>query len=52
MTVNTELYAEIDNRRIVTHNLYLATIYNAHINVEICNTVTSVKYIYKYVYKG
>lgn len=27
-------------------------VYNAHINTEMCNSVTAVKYIYKYVYKG
>ncbi|KAG1098753.1 hypothetical protein G6F42_017939 [Rhizopus arrhizus] len=42
----------IDNRRIVLHNLYLAAKYNAHINVEIYNKVNSIKYVYKYVYKG
>jgi hypothetical protein len=26
--------------------------YNAHINVEVCASFTSVKYVYKYVYKG
>ena len=26
--------------------------YNAHINVEICSTINSYKYLYKYVYKG
>jgi hypothetical protein len=26
--------------------------YNAHINVEICSTVSAVKYLYKYCYKG
>ena len=29
------------------HNLYLA-----HINVEVCSSVSAVKYLYKYVYKG
>jgi hypothetical protein len=36
----------------VPHNLFLSTKYNAHINVEICNTIGAVKYLYKYVYKG
>ncbi|KAK4512392.1 uncharacterized protein ATC70_003091 [Mucor velutinosus] len=42
----------IDNRWVVPHNLYSVAKYNAHINVEICSHVNSVKYIYKYVYKG
>lgn len=41
----------IDNRWVVPHNLYLAAKYDAHVNVEICSSVNSIKYIYKYVYK-
>ncbi|OBZ81898.1 hypothetical protein A0J61_10052 [Choanephora cucurbitarum] len=37
---------------VVPHNIYLCTKYDAHINVEVCSTVSAVKYIYKYVYKG
>ncbi|GAN11858.1 hypothetical protein MAM1_1133d11475 [Mucor ambiguus] len=38
----------VDNRWIVPHNLYLAAKYNdAHINVEICTQVNSIKYVYK-----
>ncbi|XP_078440852.1 uncharacterized protein LOC144710886 [Wolffia australiana] len=42
----------IDNRWIVPYNKYLCKAFNCHINVEICSSVQSVKYQYKYVYKG
>ena len=40
------------NRWIVPYNPYLSKKYNAHINVECCHGVASIKYINKYVYKG
>ena len=42
----------LDNRWVVPYNPFLLLKYNAHINVEICTTVSAVKYLYKYVYKG
>ena len=42
----------IDAQWVVPHNLYLCTLMDCHINVEICSSITSVKYLYKYVYKG
>jgi len=42
----------VDNRWIVPYNFHLATKYHAHINVEICSSISGVKYLYKYVYKG
>ncbi len=42
----------VDNQWIVPYNLHLATKYHAHINVEICSSISAVKYLYKYVYKG
>ncbi|CEP10635.1 hypothetical protein [Parasitella parasitica] len=42
----------VDNRWIVPHNLYLSAKFDAHINVEVCTHVSSVKYVYKYIFKG
>ena len=42
----------LDNRSVVPYNPILSTIFNAHINVEICSGPRAVKYLYKYVYKG
>ena len=42
----------LDNRFVVPYCPYLSIKYNAHINVEACMSVKSVKYIFKYVYKG
>ena len=44
--------AQLDNRWVVPYNPCLLLKFNAHINVEICGTVSAVKYLYKYVYKG
>ena len=42
----------VDNRWIVPYNPYLLLKFNCHINIEVCATVKSVKYLFKYVYKG
>jgi len=42
----------VDNWWIVLYNLHLVTKYHAHINVEICSSISAIKYLYKYVYKG
>ncbi len=42
---------ELDNRWVVLHNVYLLTKYNVHINVEVCNNIRTVKYLFKNVYK-
>ena len=43
---------DIDNRWIVPYNPYLSKKYKAHINLEACTSIKSVKYLFKYVYKG
>ena len=42
----------LDNSRVVPHNIFLLMKYRCHMNVEVCNSITAVKYLYKYVYKG
>ena len=34
------------------HSPYLLQKYHCHINVEACVSIKSVKYLYKYLYKG
>ncbi len=42
---------ELDNCWVVLRNVYSPTKYDAHINVEVCNNIRAVKYLFKYIYK-
>ncbi|XP_074293065.1 uncharacterized protein LOC141619971 [Silene latifolia] len=43
---------EMDNRWVIPYNPYLLTLFDCHLNVEVCSTIHAVKYLYKYIYKG
>ena len=42
----------LDNRWVVPYCPFLSSIFNAHINVEYCHSVKSIKYVLKYIHKG
>ena len=42
----------MDNRWIILYCPYLTVKYRVYINVEVCASIKSVKYIHKYIYKG
>ena len=43
---------KMDNHQVILYCPYLTIKYYAYINIEVCAPVRSVKYIYKYIYKG
>ncbi|CAH1447481.1 unnamed protein product [Lactuca virosa] len=43
---------KMDNRWVVPYNPKLLMMFNFHVNVEVCSSITSVKYVFKYIYKG
>ncbi|XP_029172028.1 uncharacterized protein LOC114941268 [Nylanderia fulva] len=49
---NSTNQVEFDNRWVVPYSPLLSKTYEAHINVELCSSVKSIKYICKYVNKG
>ena len=42
----------IDNRWVVPYCPFLLRQFKSHLNVEMCSTVSSIKYVLKYTFKG
>lgn len=42
----------VTNQWIVPYSPILCKLFNAHINVEVCNSIKSIKYLCKYINKG
>jgi hypothetical protein len=49
---NNRFHHDVDCRWVVPYNQYLLQKYKCHLNVQTACSVKSVKYIYKYIYKG
>lgn len=43
---------EVDNSWIVPYNPFLSRTFKSHLNVELCMSIQSIKYVLKYVHKG
>ena len=46
------IQVEIDNKWVVPYSPYLLKRFGSHINVEFCASVTSIKYLFGYQFKG
>ncbi|XP_074289273.1 uncharacterized protein LOC141614427 [Silene latifolia] len=44
--------ATLNNRWVIPYSPYLLSLFDCHLNMEVCSTIEAVKYLYKYVYKG
>ena len=52
MHLSDGVRVDIDTRWVVPYSPLLCKTFKAHINVELCSSVKSIKYIYKYIHKG
>ena len=52
LCLSNDARVDIDSCWVVPYSPLLCKTYKAHINVELCSSVKSIKYIYKYVHKS
>ena len=50
--MQTKNLQELGDEWVIPYNPYLMRKYDTYINVEICNSIKSVKYLYKQVFKS
>ena len=46
---NAEVYT---NEQVVSHSWELIVEFDSHINLKVCPSIKSIKYVHKYIYKG
>ncbi|KAK9733325.1 hypothetical protein RND81_04G060000 [Saponaria officinalis] len=42
----------LNNGWVIPYNPYLLSLFDCHLNIEVCSIINAVKYLYKYVSKG
>ena len=52
LSIHQEPQIQINNEWVIPHNKMQCKIFKAHINVELCSSIKSIKYVCKYINNG